>query len=252
MKTDSIVYTDPPVLFRSFNHSILHELMLPKIIDTATKKLEIEIENFLRNQSGWTVNNIENLTLRVLKLRILTGSSYIPLPSELLSRQRSGALLNIKNTQVTPDNDHLKCFLRSVLAKLSPVTGPNRYRKNTLVKTYKQKDIMELVNIDGIEFPMSIEKLPVFLERNPVMSISVFGYYLNDNLHESKKQNMEYNNWKGYVSKQRNILQNIFPLFIPSIKKDTHIDLLLLIQKNGQQQKTHFVLITDLNKFLRC
>lgn len=39
MKTDSMIYTNPPVLFRSCNHSVLHESMLSKIIDTATKKI---------------------------------------------------------------------------------------------------------------------------------------------------------------------------------------------------------------------
>lgn len=179
IQSDSMIFTDPPVTFRSYNHSILHESMLKNILNTANKKLEAQVENFLMNQSGWSVHCINDFTLRILHLRQIKGGAFIPTPSELSSKEKSGSLLNIQNYEENADRDHEKCFLWCCLAKLHPVVGKNRNRTNRLVKTYKKRLVMSSINVTNLHFPMSINQIPTFLENNPRISLTIFGYNID-------------------------------------------------------------------------
>lgn len=251
IQSDSIIYTEPPVTFRTYNHTILHQTMINKILNTGNKKLEAQVENFLMNQSGWSVHCINDLTIRILRLRQIKGGSYIPLPLDLLAKEKSGALLNINNSETNKDNDDEKCFLWCCLAKLFPVIGKNRNRSNRLVKTYKKKEMMSKLNVSNINFPMTLSQIPQFLEDNRQISLTIFGYNVG-NENASFQTNHSKSNWRNYIDKQRSMLQNLYPLYISPVKKEICIELLLLIDDRDKHQvKSHFVLITDLNKFLR-
>ena len=86
----------------------------------------------------------------------------------------------------------------------------HRYRVNY----YKQYE--SELNMNGIVYPVAVKDVPKFEKQNDI-SINVFGYE------------------EGY-----------YPLYISKNQKEIHVNL-LLIEKGG---KTHYCLITDLNKVL--
>ena len=85
-----------------------------------------------------------------------------------------------------------------------------RYR----VKHYEHHE--SELNMSGIAYPLAVKDVPKFEKQNNI-SVNVFGYE------------------DGY-----------YPLYISRNEKERHVNL-LLIEKGG---KTHYCLITDLNKML--
>lgn len=129
---------------------------------------------------------VDKLELRVAKYSPLKGSSYLPL-SEWLNKPNKG-LINIKNF-----NDE-KCFLWSCLAGLDlPAPHPER------ISHYKHRQ--NELDMSDIKFPVKIKDIDKFEQKNPGISVSVFG------LEEDK---------------------HIVPLRVSKVCKSTHINLLLL------------------------
>ena len=90
----------------------------------------------------------------------LRGETWIPLPKELADKK---AIINMQNK----DN---KCFLWCVLRALNPhEKDPQR-----LDKKLKEKE--NTLNMEGIEYPVSLKDIGKFENQNPTISITVFGY----------------------------------------------------------------------------
>ena len=90
----------------------------------------------------------------------LRGKTWIPLPKELADKK---AIINMKNE----DN---KCFLCCVLRALNP-KDDNAVRVD---KELKGKE--NTLNMEGIEYPVSLKDKGKFENQNPNISITVFGY----------------------------------------------------------------------------
>ena len=89
----------------------------------------------------------------------LRGETWISLPKELANKN---AIINMKNK----DN---KCFLWCVLRALNPKDkDPQR-----ITDLINKKDTL---NMEGIEYPVSLKDLNKFEKQNPIISITVFGY----------------------------------------------------------------------------
>lgn len=86
----------------------------------------------------------------------MKGSSYMKLPKEIRDKK---ACTNIKN------NDEF-CFIWSIIAKLHPL----KYNRDRVSKYRKWKHTLDL---KGFKFPMTLDQIPKFKERNNV-SINVF------------------------------------------------------------------------------
>ena len=119
-----------------------------------------QINIFCTGWSGWVVQKLINVDLKVCKGRSLYASSYNPTPPKMKKLKQS--LLNIKNV-----NDDV-CFLYCVAAALFPVTH-NRCRSNK----YSSR-LPELI-FDPSNLPMEIEHIPKFEHANN-LSITVFHY----------------------------------------------------------------------------
>ena len=90
----------------------------------------------------------------------LRGETWVSLPKELADKK---AIINMKNK----DN---KCFLWSVLRKLYPdEKNPQRLDKKIMAKE-------NTLNMEGIEYPVSLKDLNKFEKQNPTISITVLGY----------------------------------------------------------------------------
>ena len=108
----------------------------------------------------------------------LRGETWIPLPEELANKK---AIINMQNK----DN---KCFLWSVLRALNlykknekgeillddkgeylQVNHPERVDKNLMLKENN-------LNMEGIEYPVSLRDIDKFEKQNQSICIIVFGY----------------------------------------------------------------------------
>jgi hypothetical protein len=176
--------------------------------------IEQLVENMLRycvNGSGWVFQNVESIRVNVLTVlpvkKKLVGS-YIPLPTNLI---RKNGLINIRN------EDDL-CFAHCVFLHLHILlTGDKRGKHLRNPKTFKS--LWNLINLKGIDFPISIEHISLFENNNP-FSCNVF--HVKDN--------------------------NILPLRMTSNLKPLHLNLLLITEGNGGKQ--HFVYISNLSQLL--
>ena len=110
--------------------------------------------------SGWRLHSTIKLELHTVTYNPLRGETWVPLPKELANKK---AIINPKNK----DN---KCFLWCVLRALNPKDG----NPEKLDKKLKEKE--NTLNMDGIEYPVSLKDIDKFENQNPTVSITVFGY----------------------------------------------------------------------------
>ena len=144
---------------------------------------ERAIENMASQQqsegSGWRLHSIIRLELHVVNYNPLRGETWIALPKSLAN----------KNAITNPKNKDNKCFLWCVLRALNPTKdNPGRIDK-------KLKEKENTLNMEGIEYPISLKDIDKFERQNPSISITVFGYenksvYL---LRNSNNTNREHN-----------------------------------------------------------
>ena len=110
--------------------------------------------------SGWRLHSMIKFELHTVRYNPLRGETWVPLPKELANKK---AIINMKNE----DN---KCFLWCVLRALNPCEkNPQRIDK-------KLKEKENTLNMDGIEYPVSLKDIDKFGNQNPTISITVFGY----------------------------------------------------------------------------
>ena len=125
-----------------------------------TEKILEKIATLLRRGSGWRLRSIICLELHTTIYNPLRGETWIPLPKELANKK---AIINTQNK----DN---KCFLWSVLRALNPTNNhPERIDKKLKLKE-------NTLNMEGIEYPVSLKDIDKFEKQNQSICIIVFGY----------------------------------------------------------------------------
>ena len=163
--------------------------------------------------------SIESQYINISTYRLVSGSSSISLPVELISPRKG--LISIK----TKDQ---KCFLWCHIRHINPTKEhPERIKKvdKKLVKhitnpeeiTQEDKEFISDLDYDGIEFPVQEKDFNKIEVKNNIC-INVFGYE------------------NGLV----------FPIYVSDQKFEDSMDLLLLIDND----KSHYVYIKDFNRFM--
>ena len=133
----------------------------------------------------------------------LRGETWIPLPKELANKK---AIIN-------PKNRDDKCFLWCVLRALNPKDNhPERLDKKLMGKE-------NTLNMEGIDYSVSLKDLNEFEKQNPSVSITVLGY-------EEK---------------------SVYPLRIGDNTDREHNIILMLIEEGGVK---HYCLVKDLSRLL--
>ena len=165
--------------FHSIGYKIITEATDPhEIYNEMVDEIEEEIQKVEQAEgSGWVFLEVENLTLHTDIWDPIKGSSYIDLPPELKNKK---AIINMKN------KDNNKCFLWSVLRGLNP---KNKDAEKT-DKDLKSKE--NTLNMEGIEYPVSLKDIKRFEKQNPDISVSVLGYSKDERIYPlriSKKEN---------------------------------------------------------------
>lgn len=148
--------------FKTKNTIILHTSNIEESTKDKEKKILTEMEEFVTKGSGWTLNKILNLELRINRYVPLRGSSYIELPKKIASKN---AVINIQN------NDE-KCFLWSILAARHTVDSA---RCPARVHHYAEYEHELDRFLNGIEFPITLDKVKLFEKRSGI-SINVYSY----------------------------------------------------------------------------
>ena len=149
-----------PANFHSDIHINLAGTDEDEIYILMTEKILEIMATFQSMGSGWRLHSIIKLELHTVRYNPLRGETWISLPKELAN----------KKTIINPKNKDNKCFLWCVLGALNPKDGnPERIDK-------KLKEKENTLNMDGIEYPVSLKDIHKFENQNPTVSITVFGY----------------------------------------------------------------------------
>ena len=132
--------------------------------DLFVRMTERAMENMASQQqvegSGWRFHSIIRLELHVVSYNPLRGEAWVALAKELAN----------KNAIINPQNKDDKCFLWCVLRALNPMKdNPGR-----IDKMLKEKE--NTLNMEGIEYPVSLKDIDKFEKQNPSIFITVFGY----------------------------------------------------------------------------
>ena len=199
--------------FHSIGQKIITESTDPhEIFKEMMDEIEEEVQKVEHAEgSGWVFVGVENLTLHTDIWDPIKASSYIDLPKELKNKN---AIINMKN------EDNNKCFLWCVLRALNP-KDKNAER---IDKDLKSKE--HTLNMEGIDYPVSLKDINRFEKQNPEISISVLGYSKDERIYPLR------------ISK-----------FTKAKKEDErkHNIVLLLIKKGDN---SHYCLIKNLSALL--
>ena len=149
-----------PANFHSDIHINLEGTDEDDIYITMTERILEKMANFQSLGSGWRLYNITNIELHTVSYTPLRGETWIALLKELANKN---AIINMQNK----DN---KCFLWCVLRALNPREKDSQ----RIDKKLKEKE--NTLNMDGIEYPVSLKDIDKFEKQNPTISITVFSY----------------------------------------------------------------------------
>ena len=154
--------------------------------------------------SGWRFEKVEKLVLHTTRWEPVNAGSYIELPQALKNRK---AIINMKN-----QDD--KCFMWCVLRALNPKDRDNERIDNNL------KNKVDTLNMEGIQYPVSLRGIDRFEHLNPEISITVLGY---------------------------NEEEKVYPLKVSKYTGCKH-DIVLLLIKNGEN--SHYCLVKNISALL--
>jgi hypothetical protein len=119
--------------------------------------LMLAIREWMGTGSGWVIQKVISLLATSWKINVRRGASFVPLPEVI---QNKKAVINVQNSDQ-------KCFLWSVLAGLHPA-------EKDACRTSKYKAYESSLNMQGIEYPVSIEQIDLFETQNPGVAVSLY------------------------------------------------------------------------------
>src|SRR5678815_1267964 len=105
---------------------MINQSETPQQLEDAVIRLDTLIETFTNVGSGWTINQLGNVTLHIADYDAIGGSSYIASPAWLSKKK---ATLNIVNKDD-------QCFLYCILAATHPVGEKDHANRVTKYKPY--------------------------------------------------------------------------------------------------------------------
>ena len=142
--------------------SDVNELNLHDIIAQFMEK----IDGFNSQNSGWITSQKNYLRLCWGCHRSLMAGTFIPMPKWVASKRA------IVNVQCFVD---VNCFQYSVLAGTNLIkSGPHDQKCHPS----QYKPYMHMLNMDGIQTPVSVSSIDKFEKQNPEISVNVL--YLDD------------------------------------------------------------------------
>jgi len=175
-------------------------------LDIMLEKLEKKVDAFTARGSGFTLERIHRFVLCVTPYRPLVGSTYIPTPKFLADKR---CLVNVRSSDE-------KCF---VWAILSALYEPERDKE----RVWQYNKYENVLNLEGLSFPMQIKQVSKFEDMNQDISINVL-YFERD----TRDFSIEYKS--------------------PHVGRKHQVNLLLLDEENTS--KRHYVRITNMSRLV--
>ena len=185
------------LILEGTNEEETYDEMAEEILEEVDKTREAE-------GSGWRFEKVIKLVLHTTRWEPVNAGSYIELPQALKNRK---AIINMKN-----QDD--KCFMWCVLRALNPKD------KNTERIDNDLKNKVDTLNMEGIQYPVSLRGIDRFEHLNPEISITVLGY---------------------------NEEEKVYPLKVSKYTGCEH-DIVLLLIKDGEN--SHYCLVKNISALL--
>ena len=151
--------------FTSRLQVIMNKSEIESALQNMRSDIEVTIDRFTMEGSGWDVIGLLNHDLHVNKYDSLVARSYIPLPSEI---QNKKATINIKNKDD-------KCFIYC----LGPALDPTPEIKNLDCVSKHLKNVCENLGLNDIKSPVNEQDLPK-IESQFIISINLFSHSNSD------------------------------------------------------------------------
>ena len=194
------------------NENDIYDEMMEEILEEIDMARDAE-------GSGWRFEKVIKLVLHTTRWDPINAGSYIELPQALKNKK---AIINMKN-----QDD--KCFMWSVLRALNPKDNHPERIDNDL------KSKVDTLNMEGIQYPVSLRGIVRFEHLNPEISITVLGYNEEDKVYPLK------------VSKYTGCKHDIVLLLIKDGENSHYclvknISALLSSQINNHEHKRYFCL----------
>ena len=138
-KWNNITNTDDyhPVYVRSKPITVTNQRFY---LNNVNEEIKHILEIWTSHESGWVVDNVDNISIEISNDEPLAASSYISLPEELNNSMKG--LINIQN------HDDDKCFKCCHVRLINPKKSHHKRRTN------KDKEIEASLDYTSITFPM--------------------------------------------------------------------------------------------------
>ena len=151
---------DKTAHFKSKVQTIINNIKIPEALQLTKQQILNMIAQWVSEDSGWTIQSVDNHHLNIVQYQPMKGSSYIKLPQEL--RNSKKGLINMKNE----DNE---CFRWRHIRHLNPQDiHLERIKKS-------DKEYINKLDYSGIEFPVTTKQQNKIEKQNEI-NINVFGY----------------------------------------------------------------------------
>ena len=155
-KSDGIMEFAAPYL-SSNQIPILNESEIEEKLDETIPKLQENLEKWTNKGSGWVVNQIKILQLKIAYYQPFRGGSYIILPEVIRNKK---AVINVKNK----DDNCLRWALRSAVHPVDVHSDrPSSYPKE------------DNLDFSGIDAPTPISQIKKVEQQNN-LAINVYGW----------------------------------------------------------------------------
>ena len=151
------------LILEGTNENETYDEMAEEILEEVDKTREAE-------GSGWRFEEVIKLVLHTTRWDPISAGSYIELPPALKNKK---AIINMKN-----QDD--KCFMWSVLRALNPKDKNAERIDNDL------KSKVDILNMQGIKYPVGFRGIDRFESQNPEISITVLGYNKDERVNTLK------------------------------------------------------------------
>ncbi|GFY42948.1 uncharacterized protein TNIN_142361 [Trichonephila inaurata madagascariensis] len=143
--------------FKTKDNVILTQTNIGELYNSIVDKLLAETADFQEKESGWTLDSIMYLEIRINKFNPLRASLFIDLP-EIIKKKH--AVINVHN------HDNF-CFKWAVLSALFPV-------KDNAHRIQQYETFFNTLDFTGINFPTPLKDIVKFEKMNEI-SINVYG-----------------------------------------------------------------------------
>ena len=154
------VVTEPPPCFNLDQTPIYESSDLDAFVKEQYNKLISSIDKYELRGSGWVLHSLESLDMALVEYRPLKIGTFVPTPTALKCKR---VIVNLRN------NDN-KCFLYSILVGLL-CKNPDAKMRIGYLKKHEN-----MVNTNGLKYPVQVKDIGKFERNNQNISISVYGF----------------------------------------------------------------------------